>query len=199
MERNAIEEKARADRVKLNGKGDPELLFFQEMIYSGLAAASEGNVPALQDAFQLSPEDLDAWHLAVVDVNPGWYTANEYHEEQIQIGDRRITVLSLRPSVLMRRMHLEQLAEQQITENENAKKIAFRLMYYPRLAGCSIGDVPSETQARQDWSMEELQAWYDAAKRLIPGWFVSLEESAEQNQQAAQAAKETKKKRRARS
>jgi hypothetical protein len=198
MERNAIEEQARADRARLNGSGDPELRYFQEMIDSGLAAASEGDVPALATAFQLPPEDLDAWHLAVAEVNPTWFTATDYQQEEIQIGERTITVLSLRPSVLMRRMHLEQAASLQ-TPSTNAGQETFRAVYYPRLAGCSLGDVPTEAEARTDWSIDELQVWYDAAKRLIPSWFLSLEAMAEQNQQASLEAQAKKKRRRARS
>lgn len=198
MERNAIEEQARADRVKLNGSGDPALLYFQEMIYADLAAASVGNVPALQEAFHLDPEELDAWHLAVANVNPSWYAVTEYTQEDIQIGDHKLTVLSLRPSVLMRRMQLELEAEKQPPTN-NASRELFRMTIYPRLAACSLGDLPTEEAARQEWGLDELNVWYGAAKRQIPSWFLTLEAVAEQNQQAALIASAKKKKRRARS
>lgn len=198
MLRLEIEQQARADRARLNGSGDPDLLYFHEMIYSDLAAASDGSVPSLQDAFQLAPEDLDAWQLAVAEVNPNWYAAQSHEQEEIEIGERKITVLSLRPSVLMRRNQLETLAQKK-SPSENIRQQVFRQAYYPRLAACSLGDIPTEEEARSEWSTEDLQIWYDAAKRQIPFWFISLEQAAEQNQQAAQTAKETKKKRRAKS
>jgi hypothetical protein len=194
MSRAEIEEQARSDRAKLNGSGDKELLFFHEVIYPGLAAASEGDVPAVADAFRMTPTDWDAWHLAVAEVNPRWYTIHEYRQEEVEISGRKITVLSLRPSVMMRRVHFEREAEKG-PALLSPRREAFRIVQYPMLAGCSIGDVPSFDEALKEWSEDEMQAWYEPARRLVPEWFMPLEEAALKNQQAADEEKKTRKSR----
>lgn len=193
-ERELLEETARNEKARLNGSGNKELLFFQEVLYSGLAAYSTGDVPALQDAFTLSDENIDLWHLAVAELNPSRYVVQAYEQEALEIGERRITVLSLRPSVLMRRAHLEQESEQQ-QPLQNQRSEVFRVVYYPRLAGCSIGDVPSEIEARQELSVDELEAWYDVAKRMIPPWFLPVEEIAQKNELESKQDQRKKKKR----
>lgn len=202
--REAIEEQAREDRTRLNGSGDPALLFFQESIYSMLAAASMGNVPNVLDAFQLPPTDWDNWRLAVAEIIPDWFRHPEYQEETIKVGGRGITVLSNRPSVLMRLFQLETEATnrqaastppestEEFSLRLHAKKENFRTIAYPRMAACSTGDVPTVEQALQEIPEEDLSAWYNAARRMIPEWFVDLEEAALKNQEAA----EVKKKRR---
>jgi hypothetical protein len=191
--RDEIEEQARADRLHLNGTGDPELLFFQEIIYSGLAAVSEGDVPELADAFRLSPADLDAWHIAAAEINPAWYTVHEYRQEEVEINGHNITILSLRPSVMMRRVHFENEATKG-TPAHTAKEENFRLLVYPMLAGCSKGDVPTFDEAIGEWSMDELQSWYEVARRVLPEWFTSLEEQAAQNKEATEQGSKKKSK-----
>lgn len=191
MARAEIEEQAKADRARLNGTGDKTILFFQEFIYSGLCAASVGDVPDLESAYRLSTEDLDAWHLAVAAVNPGWYTTHEYQQEELQLGARKMTVLSLRPSVIMRRVRLESEVEKEPPLG-NVRQETFRVIYYPKLAACSLGDVPTSEESRVDLSMDELDAWYETASRMIPDWFVPLAQQADANKQAAESAKKNK-------
>src|SRR5690349_9934818 len=106
MDRREIEENARAEKDKEGA--DPELLFFQEMIYAPLAACSVGTVPVLQDAFHLSPTDLDCWFDEVRCVNPNWFDPGEFVERVVQLSDgTTLTVQSKRPSVIMRRFHLD--------------------------------------------------------------------------------------------
>ena len=184
MERSAIEEQARADRERLNGSGDPELLFFQENIYAGLAAVSQGDVPSLESAFRLLDHDLDDWYMRVQEMNPTWYLISEVQEIPVRLGDYEFVVQSMRPSVLMRRMHIEtELGKQ--PSLPNIKQEVFRVAYYPRLAGCSVGNVPSVDVARTELTETELQTWYDAAKQMIPAWFETMEEQARANQDAA--------------
>jgi hypothetical protein len=195
MEREEIEEAARAEKAKANGSGDPALFYFQEMIYAGLAAASTGAVPTSEQAFRLSAEDLDGWWDAVRNANPGWYGPGELWQKDSQLSDgSTITVLSKRPSVLMRRFRLEQEVDQQ-PPLASMRREAFRVMYYPKLAGCSIGTVPSMDEARAEWPAEDLQAWYDTAREVIPEWFLHLEELVEQNRQAAEEAEKKRKSR----
>lgn len=181
VDREAIEETAQALRVKANGSGNPEKLFFHEVIYPGLAAYSVGNVPNVDDAFLLSDTDLDNWHLLVSKLNPGRYLSTEYKQKEIKLGDRSITVLSNRPSVLMRRIHLEDEVGK-LVPLDNPKRQNFRVIFYPKMAGCSL-NAPTETEARQDLSGDELQLWYETCAEMIPAWFKLVEENAEQNQE----------------
>jgi len=52
----------------------------------------------------------------------------------------------------------------------------FRMSIYSKLVACSVGDVPTDIQARSMPS-SELKKWYDAAKKINPNWFVSMEKS----------------------
>lgn len=197
MDRREIEDQARAEKAKQNGSGDPELFFFHEEIYAGLAACSSGEIPELQKAFHLHPQDLDGWWQTAREVNPGWYEPGELIEHAIKISDgSAITVLSKRPSVVIRRFHLDREAERG-APLDNSRKEIFRVIYYPKLAGCSTGDVPSMEEARTQWGEEDLQAWYDAAKQVVPEWFLSLEELALQNQQRTETITKKKSRRRA--
>jgi hypothetical protein len=162
------------------------MFYFQEMIFASLAACSTGDVPDLQKAFELSPADLDQWWFSAREVNPNWYDNDELKEKTITLRDNtQITVFSKRPSVLLRRFRLEVETEKQ-PALDNVRKEVFRITYYPKLAGCSIGAVPAMEEARTQWSEDDLQAWYDAALEVIPEWFLPLEEIVEQNRQRAE-------------
>jgi hypothetical protein len=194
MDRSEIEEQARAEKAKANGNGDPALFFFWEEIYAGLAACSTGDVPDVNKAYQLlqdHPEQIDAWYQLARGVT-GWYEPGELTEQAVALSDgTSITCLSMRPSVSMRRFRLDLEVEKQ-EPLPNARKEVFRLIYYPKLAGCSIGNVPSMDEARSQWGEDELQGWYDAARVVIPEWFLSLEELAQRNQTRADEAHKKK-------
>lgn len=194
LDRETIEQQAQEDRARLNGTGDKLLLFFQEIIFSSLSAFSTGSVPSLDEAFKLPPEDLDKWHLEIANLNPGFYVVREYKEKQIEIGGRKITVLSNRPSVMLKRVSLEAQAEKE-PMLDNPKKEFFRVSQYPRLAGCSIGDVPTMQEALTDWTIEELDQWYQSAREVLPAWFLTNEELV---QKETEQQKEDKKKSRKR-
>jgi hypothetical protein len=85
------------------------------------------------------------------------------------------------PSVLMRMHQLDQDAEQGPAE-EAVSAVTFRVLYYPKLAGCSTGAVPTLEQARSEWPTAELDRWYGAARRVNPQLFLPLEEIALANQ-----------------
>lgn len=178
LDRDTIEQQAREERIKQNGSGDKAILFFQEVIFSGLSAFSTGDIPSLHDAFKLSPDDLDNWHLEIAQLNPGLYIVKEYRQKEIKIGDRSIIVLSNRPSVMMKRVALEVEAESKPATG-NIKKDFFIVSQYPRMAGCSIGDVPTSQEALTDLTIEELDIWYTAAKEMLPAWFETQEEISE--------------------
>jgi len=171
------------DQSKLNVSDNPDkvLAYFMENIYPGLAACTTP-LPTLNEAYSMTPSDLDAWYLQARKVNPAWFDDSELTEEYITFSDgKKITVLSKRPSTLMKRAALEVAVEEGATL-ENIRREVFRSIYYPKLAGCSVGDVPDELTARSEMTMEDLNLWYEACKRQCPEWFVSLEELAAQNQ-----------------
>jgi hypothetical protein len=199
MLRDEIASSARADKAKLNGKGDPVLLYFQEEIYSYLAGCSVP-APALEESFRLSDEDLDAWYEAAREVNPGLFSDAETAQQVVTFGDgSQITVLSAnRPSVLRRLSRLDAQVSQE-APSENIRTETFRVLYYPKLAACSIGDVPSPQEARVDWPEAELNHWYEAVYAVNPEWFKPLEQIAEQNQARAQKAEKKRKRRPAKS
>jgi hypothetical protein len=167
MARNAIEAEARQQKAKLNGQGDTELLYFHEMIYAPLAACSVGEVPDVGQAFQFSPEDLDGWFETVRAVNPDWFEVSPLDLETVELRDgSQITVVAAdRPSVLMKLHRLEGEAEKG-PRADSVSAETFRLLYYPRLAACSLGDVPTLEEARSEWPTSELDKWYQAWRRL---------------------------------
>ncbi len=195
--RDHIREEAIAERAKLNGHGDPELLFFQEVYYSYLASCSVGDVPNLQEAFRLPAAELDGWYQAVMDTNPSWFTETDLSAQETVVFRHglQVTILSAyRPSVTMRRLHLE--AEAERTDPEH--KDIFAWYVYPRLAGCSVGDLPTADELRSSWPETEIYTWKDAAQRVNPDWFGGPQETAErvQSQTLEQEKKSGKRRKR---
>ncbi len=196
-ERDRIIEDAR--QRKSQKGSDQELLYFQEIYYSYLAPCSSGDVPDLGAAFCLPPDDLDGWYQAVIDTNPSWFlTVDRSFQEVVKFrGGLRLTVVSgMRPSSVMRRMHLELEAER--VAGEGSLDI-FLWYIYPRLAGCTRGAVPSADELRHEWPESEIYKWTDVARRGTPSWFSSPQQAAEQVQAEAAEAEKKKDKRRKRS
>ncbi len=180
--------------------GDSELLYFQEIYYSYLAPCSSGDVPDLLTAFHLPPDDLDGWYQAVIDTNPSWFLkVDRSFQEVIKFrGGLRLTVVSgLRPSSVMRRMHLE-LEAKRATGSKDRLDV-FRWYIYPRLAGCTRGAVPSADELRREWPETEIYRWTDVARRGTPTWFSSPQQAAEQVQAETLQTEKKKDKRRKRS
>ena len=209
-EKSAQESQARTDKAKLNGSGDPAkaklygsgdpaLLYFREMIYPYLGPCTSGMVPSVEDAMQLPSADLDGWLEVVRVVNSDWLPPTEETEESIEFRDgSKLTVLpTTRPSVLMRLQRLELQADQGTPETTVTAE-TFRLLYYPKMAGCSIGDVPT-LEAARDLPESELDKWYGAVRRVNPSLFRPLEQMAEANQAAMEATEKKSWKRRSRS
>lgn len=183
MLRVDLEEKARVSPAE-----NKAFQYFAENIYPPLAACTDP-MPTLEEAFAMPPAEWDQWYLLAREKNPSWFDDSPLTEEAVEFSDGRIiTVQSMRPSTLMKRETLD--AEAEAGEPlENTRREVFRSIYYPKLAGCSIGNVPEEADARSIMGMEDLQLWYDAAKRQCPSWFVTLEELAAQNQAGSKEKK----------
>ncbi len=179
--RDRIREEASAEKARLNGQGDPELLYFHEVYYSYLASCSSGDVPDLQNAFHLPASDLDGWYQTVMDTNPSWFVeADQSAQEIVKLRNGlTLTVVSAnRPSAVLRRLHLEVEAERA----DPGHLDIFNWYIYPRLAGCTIGEIPTAAELRSAWPETEIYKWTDAAKRVNPRWFGGPQETAERLQ-----------------
>lgn len=181
---------------------DERLQYFREKIYPVLIACSTGDVPTLDEAYDMvssdkTSKDIDTWYKAVQTVNPGWFSyLNHNAPETVIFGDKSKLVVSDGnvPSGIMRIRDLEDTATKQPLP-ELSKQV-FRATFYPKLAACSTGDVPDEETART-MPTKETNRWYEAVCRVNPHWFAALLElKAEAD--AAEKAEELKKKRRKR-
>jgi hypothetical protein len=173
--RSTIEEQARADKTRLNGSGDPVLLYFKEVFYASLASCSLGNVPSAEEALSLPDQDLDSWWLSVVEVNPETYARVDRAVEGIvefRDGSSFRILSGYLPSVTMRRLRLEAEALGREEDREHPKDV-FSVYLYPILASCSIGDIPSAEEIRKTWPEAELYKWRDAVEQINPQWFSS--------------------------
>lgn len=194
MVRSAMEADAR------KRKGEPEQLYFHEKIYAPLAACSTGEIPSVEQAFQLPAEDLNAWFEAAREVDPESYTDERSEPETVTFRDgSTLTVWpAYLPSVLMKLHRLDAEASQGPAD-EAVTAVTFRVLYYPKLAACSTGDVPTLEQARCEWPVSELDRWYQTARRVNPQLFLPLEELALANQAKQEQAQKKRPRSRSRS
>ncbi len=153
---------------------DKVFVHFATELYPFIAALLDP-VPTLDELYRYSPKALDGLYLNVRRAVPTWFDDTEYTEESVTFSDgKKITVRSKRPSVILRLVALQVEAESKPPLN-NARREFFRFMYYPSVAGCSVGDVPSEEYARSIMSTDDLLLWDAAARRQVPTWFDSME------------------------
>lgn len=178
-----MQEEARADRARLNGSGDPVQLFFLESYYAALRSCSLGeDIPSLGEALEMDPEDLDRWHLSLIEVNPlDYIPVDRLAEGRIEFRDGssfRIRSGYL-PSVQLRRARLEAEALAREEDKEEPKDI-FAVYLYPLLASCSHGegDLPGAEELRKSWPQSEIYRWRDAVKEVNPQWFGEAGEPA---------------------
>jgi len=181
--------------AKKEANGDVLLEFFARSVYPNLAACTQP-MPSLQEAYNLNGS-LDGWYDAVREVNPDTFDNSEFTEEEVIFSDeRKIVVKSIRPSVILHRVKLEDDAKKATPETKegetpNVRNEVFRVAYYPLLAGCSFGDVPDYDTALAMSPMDK-QLWYQAARRQVPNWFLTNEQIAERNLEASQEASKKK-------
>lgn len=176
MLRTELEEKYSDPKLEVT-----PLISFAKNMYPAFAA-STSPAPTLEEAYA-AVDIVDDWFLVVKQLNPSWFTETEFTEEEITFSDGNIiTVKSQRPSVLIRKDILEYEASKE-PPLDNVRRELFRSIYYPLLAGCSFGELPSSEEARTQMSADDIQLWYDTAKRQNPDWFIPFEELATRNQQ----------------
>lgn len=170
--RTKIEEKARADKSRLNGSGSKVLFYFLETFYSYLASCSSGDVPNENEAFSLSDVDLDEWNQAVIDVNPEMFlTADRRARGEVTFrdGSKFEIVSSYLPSVTMKRYRLEMEGLKKETDPEHPKDV-LAVFLYPVLASCSLGSLPTVEELRR-WPEAEIYKWRDAVEMINPHLF----------------------------
>ncbi len=186
--RAAIEARAKAEKAKLNGSGDPVYFYFLESFYSYLSSCSSGSVPTETEAFGLSDPDLDAWYLATVEVNPESFLPVDFKKRKEVVfrdGSILTIVSSYLPSVTMRRVRLEEEALRREEDRDHPKDV-FGVYLYPILASCSIGEIPSPEEIRSTWPESQIYKWRDAVEEVNPHWFGSSEDMKSRTLQETQ-------------
>ena len=191
---------------------DKRLQYFREEIYPLLYSPASGNAPSLEAAYAMigtAPDDLDEWYRAVQRLNPGWFQWLQHHDSEkvvfsiyqdLYIVDgnepkedlsfEEHTIYVIDGNVPSGFMKIRDLENSMSRSDEDTKAQIFRLVFYPKLAACSIGDVPSVEEARDAMPTQELNKWYEAVCRVNPHWFKPL-----QDLQAESEAETLKKKR----
>lgn len=199
--RSRITETARANQARLNGSGDPDYLFFIEEFYSYMASCTSGDFPSPEEAYTLPDPDLDGWLLAVIEVNPDSFLKIDRMkrgEVTFRDGTRFEIVSSFLPSVVMKRKRLETEGLKREPDPNNPKDV-LSVYLYPILASCSIGDIPSPDQIRQEWPEMEVYKWRDAIEAVNPHWFGSAAEAGERSTKEAKDLEKKKERPRRRS
>lgn len=156
---------------------DAILQSFRVGIYPTLAASSSGE-PSLEEAYKLlegDPEGIDQWYRAVRRLNTDWFDYKELNEKIEKIKFRDGLILTVRdwqlPSIWYRVAKLER----DRVEVEDPREQAFAWAIYPKMAGCSDGDVPTEAEAYH-WPNKELNKWYELVDKLNPQLFKALKD-----------------------
>lgn len=158
---------------------DKTFLFFWRMYYPILASCTGGEVPSPAEAFALPPEILDAWYLAVWELNQDILGEVKVPQKEAVVfrDESSLTVhetLDL-PSFMLKIVRLEEDALAR--ENTPASEVSFRTYIYPRIAGCSVGNIPSVDEAVK-YPRVELAKWSAVAMNLNPKLFQFIMDEA---------------------
>jgi len=171
------------------------LEYFQKNFYPLLASVAEGDVPNAEAAFDLPRDVLDIWYLAVWQMNPDWFNyefTNETRTKVIEFRDGTQVVMTQTrnlPSFMLRLYDLE--LEAVLNPDPDPEAQLFNTVFYPKMAACTVGEIPTREDARR-WPMSEVNKWYEAAQEIEPDWFAALEGVSEEV--AKEKAKQEKKK-----
>jgi hypothetical protein len=111
-------------------------------------------------------------------LNSDWFNYEELVEKPGKFKFRdgtTLTILDHRlPSVWLSISKLEQVA---ISTDEDPRQQAFAWAVYPKLAGCSRGQVPTLDEAYH-FPSTELNKWYAAVEKVNPNLFEDLKKVA---------------------
>lgn len=83
-----------------------------------------------------------------------------------------LTISQANWDISMRLTHLEDAARDNPVDDPDQQ--LFMIAFYPRLAACAEGEVPTEEEARQMPS-DDLDLWYATVKEMNPKWFPDTE------------------------
>lgn len=173
---------------------DGRLQYFREEIYPLLSAPASGDVPSLEAAYAMvedAPAELDEWYEAVQRINPNWFQWLQHHDTEKVVFSDESSLYVTDGNVPSGFMKIRDLENSTPLNDEDTRAQIFRMVFYPKLAACSIGDVPSVIEARDAMPTDELNKWYEAVCRVNPHWFKAL-----QDLQVESEAETLKKKRR---
>ncbi len=183
--------------------GDP-LMAIMDAIFPSLYAYTKGKkVPDKQEALGLAltrSADFDLWFSAVRRLNPSKFRGNGRDHDKdekrvVQFRDgSKITVINSdnHPSMVFKAQEIRSLALQQ--KSDNIRKFTFQTTFYPAMAACSTGDVPSLAEVMH-WPETELAKWYEACSMENPTLFPSAVREAEVAAEQTNKKKSTKRKR----
>ena len=159
---------------------------FKRDFYPLLAAVSEfpslGVIMSPEDAYALPHTDLDNWYMAVWRMNPDWFSETApkiFDSELVALRDGSTVELvesKGRPSFILRLAQLEENGMLYPKKDDDERM--FQVVFYPKMAGCSIGKFPDEDTMRA-WPTAEINKVYEAAKRKNPAWFFALDAISE--------------------
>jgi len=178
---------------------DKNFLFFWRTYYPILAACANGQIPTPAEAYALPADVLDEWYLTVWELNQDILGATkEARSRVVEFRDgSSLTAhetLDL-PSFTLRIVALENEALNR--ENVPASEVSFRTYVYPRVAGCSSGNVPSVEEAIK-YPRAELAKWSAIVMDLNPKLFqFIMDEAARVSPLADKEEVKKKRKRRA--
>ena len=114
---------------------------------------------------------------------PRWGEHNEFFEnstlarETIKFqGGKELVIYQENQVAAEYVMELERDCEE--NPHPDPKMAGFRKYFYSKLIACSIGDVPTEIEARYMPSTD-LNNWIQAHRRLNPSWWINLDNALE--------------------
>lgn len=158
---------------------DKTFLFFWRMYYPILASCTSGEVPAPAEAYTLTPEALDTWYLAVWELNQDILgEVKKGRRERVEFRDgASLTVCETLdfPSFTLKIVSLEN--EAIARADIPAAEVSFRTYIYPRVAGCSVGDVP-DVETAVKFPRAELAKWSAVVMNLNPKLFQFIMDEA---------------------
>ena len=167
---------------------------FKISFYPMMAAVVIGEpVMSPEDAFSLPHTDLDNWYMAVWRQNAEWFddpAPKDFGSELVTLRDGSVVQLAEskgRPSFVLRVAHLEEIGMEH--PKEDPEERLFQQVFYPKMAGCIVGDPPEENEMRS-WPTAEINKVYEAAKRMNPSWFFVLDAISEQARDAEEKKRE---------
>jgi hypothetical protein len=157
--------------------GDARVDYFRQNFWPLLSAGASGQMPTVDEAYAMletDPEQIDDWYKFTQSVSPDWFVIKHHNDPKdvVFTDGSKLTVIDANiPSVIMKLFDLE--AEANANPHTDLNKQVFRMSFYVRMKACSIGNVPTEDEART-WRSSETDKWYQAVNQVNPHFFEQL-------------------------